>query len=150
VLHYRALKHGIVAQRYWENGHSDSSFRWNNYQSRYHERHTDLMDVLSGFQPRAKASLMDMAYLLGLPGKLGFSGAAVWPAYQAGDLQGIRRYCETDVLNTWLVFLRFQHMRGRIDTTELADEHQRVRDLLAGSTEPHLAEFLAAWDMPAT
>jgi predicted PolB exonuclease-like 3'-5' exonuclease len=150
VLHYRALKHGIVAQRYWENGQGDSSFRWNNYQSRYHERHTDLMDVLSGFQPRAKASLMDMAYLLGLPGKLGFSGAEVWPAYQAGDLQGIRRYCETDVLNTWLVFLRFQHMRGRIDTTELAEEHRRVRDLLAGSTEPHLAEFLAAWDTPAT
>jgi hypothetical protein len=41
-------------------------------------------------------------------------------------------------------------MRGRIDTTELADEHRRVRDLLAGSAEPHLAEFLAAWDTPTS
>lgn len=149
VLHYRALKHGIVARRYWETGHGDSSFKWNNYLSRFHERHTDLMDVLSGYQPRAKASLMDMAYLLGLPGKLGFSGAEVWPAYAAGDLEGIRRYCETDVLNTWLVYLRFEHMRGRIDPTELAAEEQRVRELLADSTEPHFAEFLAAWGAPS-
>ena len=149
VLHYRALKHGIVARRYWETGRDDSSFKWNNYLSRFHERHTDLMDVLSGYQPRAKASLMDMAYLLGLPGKLGFSGAEVWPAYAAGDLEGIRRYCETDVLNTWLVYLRFEHMRGRIDPTELAGEEQRVRELLAASTEPHFAEFLAAWGVPS-
>lgn len=148
VLHYRALKHGIVARRYWETGQGDSSFKWNNYLSRFHERHTDLMDVLSGYQPRAKASLMDMAHLLGLPGKLGFSGAEVWPAYAAGDLEGIRRYCETDVLNTWLIYLRFEHMRGRIDPTELAAEEQRVRALLADSTEPHFMEFLAAWGVP--
>lgn len=145
VLHYRALRHGIVARRYWETGEEDASFRWNNYLSRYHERHTDLMDVLSGYQPRAKASLSDMAYLLGLPGKLGFSGAEVWPAYAAGDLQGIRRYCETDVLNTWLVYLRFEHMRGRLDSEERAAEERRVREFLAASSEPHFAQFLAAW-----
>ena len=145
VLHYRALKHGVVARRYWENGQGDSSFRWNNYLSRYHERHTDLMDVLSAYQPRAKASLSDMADLLGLPGKLGFSGDKVWGAYRAGELEGIRRYCETDVLNTWLVYLRFQHMRGHLDATDLVAEEAKVRDLLAASTEPHLAEFLAAW-----
>lgn len=145
VLHYRALKHGVVARRYWETGSEDQSFRWNNYLSRFHERHTDLMDVLSGYQPRAKASLSDMAYLLGLPGKLGFSGDKVWDAYVAGDLQGIRRYCETDVLNTWLVYLRFELMRGRLDASELAAEEIKVRELLATGSEPHFAEFLAAW-----
>ena len=148
VLHYRALKHGVVARRYWETGGEDQSFRWNNYLSRYHERHMDLMDVLSAYQPRAKASLSDMAYLLGLPGKLGFSGDQVWDAYTAGNLQGIRRYCETDVLNTWLIFLRFEVMRGRLDATGLAAEEARVRDMLASADEPHFAEFLAAW--PAT
>ena len=98
VLHYRALRHGVVAERYWETGDRDQSFRWNNYLSRFHERHTDLMDVLSAYQPRGRASLSDMAELLGLPGKLGFSGAKVWPAYQAGDLAGIRAYCETDAI----------------------------------------------------
>jgi predicted PolB exonuclease-like 3'-5' exonuclease len=135
----------VVARRYWETGSEDQSFRWNNYLSRYHERHTDLMDVLSGYQPRAKASLTDMAYLLGLPGKLGFSGDKVWDAYAAGNLVGIRRYCETDVLNTWLVYLRYQLMRGHLDADELAAEQARVREYLGASEEPHFAEFLAAW-----
>lgn len=146
VLHYRALRHGIVAERYWETGDRDQSFRWNNYLSRFHERHTDLMDVLSAYQPRGRASLSDMAELLGLPGKLGFSGAKVWPAYQAGDLAGIRAYCETDVLNTWLVYLHFQRMRGRVDSEEFAAELGRVRSFLATTSEPHWQEFLAAWD----
>ena len=145
VLHYRALKHGVVARRYWETGSEDQSFRWNNYLSRFHERHTDLMDVLSGYQPRAKASLSDMAFLLGLPGKLGFSGDKVWDAYAEGDLAGIRRYCETDVLNTWLIYLRFEVMRGRLDASELVAEEAKARELLAASSEPHFAEFLAAW-----
>ena len=150
VLHYRALKHGVVARRYWENGGEDQSFRFNNYLSRFHERHTDLMDVLSGYQPRAKASLSDMAYLLGLPGKLGFSGDKVWEAYAAGHLQGIRRYCETDVLNTWLIYLRYQLMRGHLDAAELAAEESRVRELLSSSSEPHFKEFLAAWPPTGT
>jgi predicted PolB exonuclease-like 3'-5' exonuclease len=145
VMHYRALRHRIVARRYWETGEEDNAFRWNNYLSRYHERHTDLMDVLSGYQPRARASLADMAHLLGLPGKLGFSGEQVWPAYQAGDIVGIRRYCETDVLNTWLVYLRFEQMRGRLDAEEFAAEERRVRDWLGSCSEPHFKEFLAAW-----
>jgi predicted PolB exonuclease-like 3'-5' exonuclease len=90
-----------------------------------------------------------MAYLLGLPGKLGFAGDQVWPAYAAGNLAGIRRYCETDVLNTWLIYLRFQAMRGHLDAAELAAEEQRVRELLADSAEPHHAEFLAAWPAAA-
>jgi len=145
VLHYRALRHGVVARRYWETGNEDQSFRWNNYLSRYHERHTDLMDVLAGYQPRAKASLDDVAALLGLPGKLGFSGDKVWDAYAAGDLLGIRRYCETDVLNTFLIYLRFQHMRGQLDAQELQAEERRVREWLAAASEPHFAQFLAAW-----
>ncbi len=145
VLHYRALRHGVQAPRYWETGHEDGAFRYNNYLSRYHWRHVDLMDVLSGYQVRARASLADVAGLLGLPGKLGFSGSQVWGAWLAGNLTGIRRYCETDVLNTWLVYLRFEHMRGRLDGPGLDLEQARVRDLLRSSTEPHMAEFLAAW-----
>jgi predicted PolB exonuclease-like 3'-5' exonuclease len=149
VLHYRALRHGVQAPRYWETGHEDQAFRFNNYLSRFHQRHCDLMDVLSGYQPRARASLSDMAGLLSLPGKLGFSGDKVWDAYSAGDLAGIRAYCETDVLNTWLVYLRFQLMRGVLAREALAAEVTRVRELLAAATEPHFAEFLAAWPQEA-
>ena len=47
------------------------AFRYNNYLGRFHWRHLDVMDVLSGFQARARASLSDTAVLLGFPGKLG-------------------------------------------------------------------------------
>lgn len=50
VLHYRTLLHGIAAPRYWDVGDDEQSFRWNNYLNRFHWRHIDLMDVLSGFQ----------------------------------------------------------------------------------------------------
>ncbi len=145
VLHYRSLLHGIVASRYWETGADDSSFRWNNYLSRFHERHTDLMDVLSGHQPRASVSLQDMALLLGLPGKLGMHGALVWEHYLAGDVEGIRNYCETDVLNTFLVYLRFELIRGRLTEEAYQRECDRLRTTLEEDGRPHVAEFLHAW-----
>jgi predicted PolB exonuclease-like 3'-5' exonuclease len=107
------------------------------------------MDVLSGFQPRARAKLADMAALLGFPGKLGFSGDQVWDAYLAGELLAVRRYCETDALNTYLIYLRFQFLRARLDRTALEAELERLRTLLRTSLEPHHAEFLKAWEAAA-
>jgi predicted PolB exonuclease-like 3'-5' exonuclease len=145
VLHYRSLLHGITAARYWETGDGDSSFRYSNYLSRFHWRHMDLMDILSGFQGRGRASLADIACLLGLPGKLGMHGSQVWPVYLEGGLKRIRDYCEADVLNTYLIYLRFELLRGRLSATEHVQEVGRVRRLLEESTAPHLKEFAAAW-----
>ena len=145
VLHYRALKHGVQAPRYWEMGDSDREFKFNNYLSRFHWRHVDLMDVLAGFQPRARASLDQTAVLLGYPGKLGMSGDKVWGRYLEGGIGDIRDYCETDVINTWLVYLRFEHMRGNLDDKDLQRELAMVRDTLKTMNLPHLNEFLAAW-----
>ncbi|HEY3730940.1 MAG TPA: 3'-5' exonuclease [Steroidobacteraceae bacterium] len=149
VLQYRSLKAGLQATRYWETGDEDSAFRYNNYLSRFHWRHLDLMDVLAGFQVRARAALSDVAALLGFPGKLGFSGDQVWDACLAGRLAEVRAYCETDVLNTYLIYLRFQHLRGHCDQAGLAAELERVRTLLRASSEAHHAAFLQAWDAPA-
>jgi predicted PolB exonuclease-like 3'-5' exonuclease len=145
VLTYRAMLTGAQAARFWEMGEGDDEFRFNNYLNRYHWRHTDLMDVLSGFHHRNRVSLANMACLLGLPGKLGFDGGQVWEAWQAGDLAAIRRYCETDVLNTWLIYLRFQQLRGQLSREQHDEELARVRLFLSAAKEPHLAEFLRAW-----
>jgi len=147
VLHYRALLAGVQAPRYWETGDGDAAFRYNNYLGRFHWRHIDLMDVLAGYQNRARASLANTACLLGLPGKMGFSGAQVWDAYQAGNLVGIRRYCETDVLNTYLIYLRFELMRAHLSRERYAEEVERVKVLLRAGAErePHFAEFLETW-----
>jgi predicted PolB exonuclease-like 3'-5' exonuclease len=149
VLHYRALVHGVVASRYWDLGDADfpdsRDFRFNNYISRYHMRHLDLMDLLALYQPRNAVPLDQMAKLMGLPGKMGMDGSQVWEAYHAGALQAIRDYCETDVLNTWLVFLRFQMMRGAIEPEQHAAECAITRDWLLRQTQPHWQAFLERW-----
>ncbi|WP_300521468.1 3'-5' exonuclease [Alcanivorax sp.] len=145
VLHYRALKHGVQARRYWETGNEDSSFKWNNYLSRYHQRHLDLMDQLALFNARANAPLDQIATLLGFPGKMGMSGGKVFDAFQEGNLKGIRDYCETDVLNTWLVYLRFQLMRGELDPTGYEQELTLLQDYLKAEGHPHVLGFLEAW-----
>ncbi len=75
-------------------------------------------------------------------------GSQVWDEYQAGNLKGIRDYCETDVLNTYLIYLRYQLMRGDLSHEELESEFTLLRDTLeshsdAGQT--HLGAFLKAW-----
>ena len=145
VLHYRALKHGIQAPRYWEVGDNDRDYRYNNYLSRFHWRHVDLMDVLSGFQIRGRAGLDQVAVMLGYPGKLGMSGDKVWSTWLDGGIQAIRDYCETDVLNTYLVYLRFEFMRGNLDEASLKSELELVRTTLGESESAHFREFLDAW-----
>jgi hypothetical protein len=145
VMHYRGLIHGVKARRYWDLGEDDREFKWNNYISRYHSRHLDLMDLLALYQPRANAPLDDLAQLMGLPGKIGMGGAQVWDAYQAGKLAEIRNYCEADVVNTYLVFLRYQLMRGVLDDARHRAECELVRSTLAKSSDTHWKEFLARW-----
>ncbi|MCD6048552.1 MAG: hypothetical protein K0S08_2199 [Gammaproteobacteria bacterium] len=145
VLHYRALLNGIVAERYWEAGEHDQQFKWNNYLNRYHYRHLDLMDVLAGYQAKANAPLDEIASLLGLPGKMGMSGGKVWDYYLDGQLEDIRNYCETDVLNTYLVYLHFEHMRGMINKNELTSRQQALRTYLQQEQKSHFNEFLSKW-----
>ncbi|MEO6823713.1 MAG: 3'-5' exonuclease [Nitrosospira sp.] len=145
VLHYRSLIHGLQARRYWEMGDDDREFKWNNYLSRYHTRHLDLMDLLALYQPRANAPLDELAKLMGFPGKFGMDGSQVWGAFQKGEIAAIRNYCETDVVNTYLVFLRFQLMRGIFDDKQYQRECELVRFTLSKSPEPHWQEFLGQW-----
>ena len=146
VLHYRALLHGVSSVRYWDQGGDDKNFKWNNYLSRYHERHTDVMDLLALYNNRAFVPLDQIATMLGFPGKMGMSGAKVWDAYQAGELAGIRAYCETDVLNTWLVYLRFEQIRSRLTSTAYEDELELLKQYLSRENKPHFVEFLQRWE----
>jgi predicted PolB exonuclease-like 3'-5' exonuclease len=145
VLNHRALMHGICCTRFWENGDEDQSFRYNNYVNRYQTRHLDLMDQLAMFNARNFAPLDEMAQLSGLPGKLGIGGAEVWPSYIKGEIQAIRDYCEVDVANTFLLFLRFQMMRGLLQPDHYQAECALLRSVVEKRTEPHWREFLNLW-----
>ena len=149
VLHYRGLIHGVAAPRYWDLGDGDYNdsrdFKWNNYISRYHTRHLDLMDLLAMYQPRANAPLDELAKLIGFPGKLGMDGSKVWEAWQSGEIAGIRDYCETDVMNTYLVLMRFRLMRGELSREAYEQEMAFIKAELGKLDKPHWQEFLAAW-----
>lgn len=147
VLHYRGLQHGVVADKYWDLGDDDRDFKWNNYIGRYHMRHLDLMDLLAMYQPKNNAPLDAMAKLCGFPGKLGMDGSAVYPAYLDGKLEDIRRYCETDVMNTYLLYCRFQKMRGGLLEKEYGQEIALIKEALGNLApgEPHWNEYLQAW-----
>ena len=145
VLHYRALLNKVTAANYWEMGQERQEFRWNNYISRYHMRHLDSMDMLAGYQPRANAPLDEIATMLGFPGKMGMSGNKVWEYYQAGKIDEIRNYCETDVLNTYLVYLRFELMRGTLNQASYDELCDILKHTLKNTDKPHLQEFLDNW-----
>ncbi|CAG9180338.1 3'-5' exonuclease [Cupriavidus respiraculi] len=149
VLHYRGLVNGVVAPRYWEmgEGRDDDSrdFKWNNYISRYHMRHLDLMDLLAMYQPRASAPLDDLAKLCGFPGKMGMDGSKVWQAFQDNQLADIRAYCETDVVNTYLMYCRFQLMRGGLTPQEFDLEMELVQQTLAELPGSQWMEYLRAF-----
>jgi len=145
VLHYRGLLNEVAAPRYWDVGEHDRDFKWSNYLGRFHWRHIDLMDVLAGYQARANAPLDQIASLLGFPGKMGMSGAKVWDEYLAGNIDGIRNYCETDVLNTYLVYLRWQLINGSLSQEQWQSELDLLKTELETSDQSHIREFLAQW-----
>ena len=150
VLHHRALIHGVQAARYWDWGDNDRDFKYNSYVNRYHTRHIDVMDVLACFQPRASAGLDATSRLCGFPGKLGMDGGDVARAVASGRLAQVRNYCETDVMNTYLVYTRFRLMRGELDAGGYAQEISLARERLGALDAPHWKEFVAAWDARAS
>ena len=146
VLNYRAMIHGLGAPTFWETGDENRDFRYNNYISRYHTRHLDLMDVLAMYQPRNNAPLDEVAQLAGFPGKIGIGGAKVWETWLADDVAKIRDYCEADTANTYLLYLRYQLLRGVFTKDFYRKEIQNLRAYLQGLDKPHWREFLQLWN----
>ena len=139
VIHYRALIHGVSSIKYWDKGDDDREFKWNNYLNRYHDRHLDLMDVMSGY--KKPASLTDIAQLIGAPGKYGIDGSKVTDYYLANDIKKIRDYCETDVLNTYFVFLRYQLISNNITIDNYKKLLEEIFGFLDKSDKEHWKEF---------
>jgi predicted PolB exonuclease-like 3'-5' exonuclease len=86
-----------------------------------------------------------VAQLCGLPGKLGMDGSKVWQAWREGGIEAIRDYCETDVANTYLLYLRFQRMRGVLSADAHDKEVALFRAFLAEQKAGHWKEFSEAW-----
>jgi 3'-5' exonuclease len=135
VLRYRALVHGVAAP----------GLSARPYFNRYSEDAVDLCDVLSSFNSQSKMTLHELCRVMGLPGKPdGISGADVERYFREGRIREIAEYCESDVVNTYRVWLRHELFRGRLSTAEFeASETALVEFIKArGNTKPHLADLM--------
>ncbi len=143
VLKYRAMLHGISAGWFYSAGD-----KWNSYNSRYSlDWHCDLLDALSDFGASARCKLNEICAVLGYPGKIGVDGSMVSGLYDEGRLQEIRDYCETDVLNTYLVYLRYMQHKGELS---LENYNQAIADVVLflennKDEKKHFADFSEAW-----
>lgn len=144
VLRHRAMVHGIQAGAF-----HDTSNKWENYTSRYaQDFHCDLQEALTDFGAASRGlKLNEICAVLGFPGKVGVDGSLVAPMYDDGKIAEIRDYCETDVLNTYLVYLRYQLTRDRMTKDGYNRSIADVISLIEAEREdrPHLGEFLEAW-----
>ncbi len=134
VLRYRAMVHKVPA----------IGLSARPYFNRYTDDAVDLCDVLSSFSPQAKSTLHELCRVMGLPGKPeGIHGGEVEKYFHEGRIKEIADYCESDVVNTYRVWLRHELFRGRLthaayDTSEAnLAEFIRARS----NVKPHLAEL---------
>ena len=97
------------------------------------------MDTLSGF--KKPAPLTDIAQLIGAPGKYGIDGSKVTEYYLQNDIKKIRDYCETDVLNTYLVFIRYLLISNNISKIKYDELLKEMFDYLDISEKEHWQEF---------
>jgi 3'-5' exonuclease len=120
VLRYRAMRHGVSAP-----GLSAGP-----YFHRYKEDAIDLCDVLSSFSPQGKATLHEISRVMGLPGKpKGFDGGEVERYFREGRIKEIADYCESDVVNTYRLWLRYELFRGTLGQNSFEASERNLADL---------------------
>jgi 3'-5' exonuclease len=98
--------------------------------------------VLSSFNSQSKVTLHELCRVMGLPGKPdGISGADMERYYREGRIREIAEYCESDVVNTYRVWLRYELFRGRLSRPEFEASEAGLVDFIKarGNTKPHLA-----------
>ena len=131
VLRYRAMVNRVSA----------GGLEVRRYFHRYTDDALDLCDALGSYVPGAKVKLDEICKILGLPGKpAGIDGSRVEEMVLAGQIEEVARYCESDVLNTYRVWLVYELFRGSITAAELDWSEAQIRDFVASrkSVNPHL------------
>lgn len=149
VLETQALKHGLPLGRYFGSGQGRNTYRGGRYSDLLH---IDLCDYLSNFgavHPRSSLDLLSK--LIGLPGKYTIEGDDVEYLFRQGRHKEINQYCMTDVLQTFVLFLRVELLRGRLSREAYRGAVQAAYDDLmhraeGAGTENFLTEFLQRWN----
>jgi predicted PolB exonuclease-like 3'-5' exonuclease len=112
VMELQALRHGLQVPRYFNER--------NSARYRYSERHYDLHEFVSNWGAyRLRGGLDLLAKMIGLPGKIGVHGADVQGLWDTGRTDVIEQYCRRDVIQTYLLLVRLERLRGRLTQEQL-------------------------------
>ncbi|UAT42805.1 3'-5' exonuclease [Anaplasmataceae bacterium AB001_6] len=114
VLKYRAMKHFIQLGHFHSAGD-----KWNSYNQRYTglDWHCDLLEFLSDYKASAPVKMLEICSLLNIPCKIeGVDGSQVTTLYDKGEWEKLKDYCVSDVMSTYLIYLRTLHSRGSISS----------------------------------
>ena len=116
MLLLRAMKYKLQANAYCETDNLQyNKNKWENYRQRYSEKfHTDLLDVLGNFGSVRGLKLDVLANLMGFPGKYDIHGDMVLELYYQEEYEKIDEYCQSDVLNTYGVYLHYELLKGNL------------------------------------
>jgi len=110
MLMIRALKYNLSLPAYFDNTN-----KWENYRSRYSENfHIDLIEVLGSYGAVRGLKLDVLSQMAGLPGKYDVHGDEVYRLYFDGELKKIEEYCESDTLNTYWLWLKYELLKGNL------------------------------------
>ena len=138
VLKCKALKYGIDCGWYFNYGG-----KWDGYESNYvNKANEDLVKENFG-----QYTLHEICILLDIPCKLGVDGSRVAEYFDEKKYNEIREYCETDVLATYLVYLRMSLVKGWIDKISYNKSVEEIENHLIKEqyNKKGLKEFLEAW-----
>lgn len=149
VLIYRAMQYELSAPWLFEEGERIKHMRFDNYVNRYHTRHLDLMDRFSQYGASRREAMDVVASLYGLPGKTDVDGSMVGDLVEHDDWHTLAIYCESDVMNTWLIYLRWLRLTGQLSSQDFEAWQQQSYDYLVnythadGSKRHH--DFITDW-----
>jgi hypothetical protein len=119
VLELRSLKHAVSIPSWFPGRRGGGA-----------AEHLDVKDLLTGDGAAVAAPLDLYAKLVGLPGKEDVAGEDVQSLYSAGDLDRIAAYCMTDVVQTWLLFLRWRLVEGSLTADGYEESIASAREAL--------------------
>jgi predicted PolB exonuclease-like 3'-5' exonuclease len=92
-----------------------------------------------------KSALNELSRIMGLPGKPhGITGAEVERYFREGRIREIADYCESDVVNTYRVWLRYELFRGRHTEIEFSKSETNLAEFIKvrANAKPHLHDLI--------
>jgi predicted PolB exonuclease-like 3'-5' exonuclease len=116
MLMIRAMKYNLSCPAFYEKENKMlNKSKWDNYRYRFTDKfHVDLMDHISEFGAIRGLKLDLLCSMMGIPGKFDVSGDQVFSLYYDGKIEKIKEYCESDVLNTYWLYLKYELLKGNL------------------------------------